>query len=422
MKNNLTKEVTHDLSLNQREIQTISKKRHKQMMFTLLLVFFTEVLGFTIMMPVLPFLAQSLGMNVFQIQLLASIFSFCQFFASPITGKLSDRYGRKPLLLISQFSTFIGFLLLAFANNLWFLVAARIVDGLLGSNMTVAQAAMSDITNPEDRTKMYSISSGVFGAGLIIGPGVGGLLAELNYALPMFSAAGVSLISILLVIFILPETYQHKASKISLNFEDIFPIEAFKKYMKKSRVKFQLLMLIGYNFAFMFFISSFTLILIEKYLVSTSLAGLARTYIGILRVFLQFFLVNKLLKKIGENSLLKTSIISMILAMISLIFSPVYWIIFIPMTFLAYGTGLARPILTSQLTNSVDKTEYATALGINNSLNSLMQIFSPLLGGLILLYINPWPIMVISSISYGFILLVMRSRRIYLEKLNLTEN
>ena len=121
-------------------------------------------------MPLIPILGIELGLDAFQVGLILSIFSLCQLFASPITGKLSDRYGRKPLLIFSQTSTLVGFLLLGIATNVWILVAARLVDGLLGSNMTVTQAYISDVTTPKQRTKIYGYSSAVFGAGLIFGP------------------------------------------------------------------------------------------------------------------------------------------------------------------------------------------------------------------------------------------------------------
>ena len=139
-------------------------------------------------MPLIPLLGENLGLNYLQVGLVLSIFSLCQLFASPITGKLSDRFGRKPLLIFSQTSTVIGFLLLGIASNVWILIAARLVDGLLGSNMTVAQAYISDVTTPQQRTKSYSYSSAVFGAGLIFGPVIGGLLSTINYSIPMFFA------------------------------------------------------------------------------------------------------------------------------------------------------------------------------------------------------------------------------------------
>ncbi len=165
---------------------TDQDKKFDKRLLIIFLILFTEVLGFSSVMPIIPFLGLSLGLNAFQIGLVLSIFSICQLFASPITGKLSDRFGRKPLLLFSQTSTLIGFFLLGIANNVWILVLARLVDGLLGSNMTVSHAYISDVTNPKYRTKTFGYSSAVFGAGLIFGPLIGGLLASINYSVPFF--------------------------------------------------------------------------------------------------------------------------------------------------------------------------------------------------------------------------------------------
>ncbi len=197
-------------------------------LFIIFLIIFTETLGFSIVLPVLPFFALSLGLNEFQVGLVMSVFSFCQFFASPITGKLSDRFGRKPLLLFSQTSTLIGFLLLGLANSVWLLILARLVDGLLGSNMTVSQAYISDTTDPQDRTRIYGYSSAVFGAALIFGPLIGGTFSSINYSIPMFIAAGISLISIILVVLLLPESLRERKKHVKIKFEDIIPrLEVF---------------------------------------------------------------------------------------------------------------------------------------------------------------------------------------------------
>jgi len=150
-------------------------------LYIIFLITFTEVLGFSMVLPLIPFLGLELGLTYSQIGLI--------MFASPITGKLSDYFGRKPLFILSQISTFIGFILLGFATTVILLVAARLIDGLLGSNMTVSQAYISDITEPKHRTRVYGYSSGVFGAGLIFGPFIGGILSTINYSVPMFFAA-----------------------------------------------------------------------------------------------------------------------------------------------------------------------------------------------------------------------------------------
>lgn len=203
------------------------------------------MLGFSIVLPVFPFLALSLGLTPLQIGLIMSVFSFSQLFASPNTGKLSDRFGRKPILILSQLSTFAGFLLLGFANTAFLIIIARLIDGMFGSNMTVSQAYISDITEPEDRTKVFSYSSGVFGAGLIFGPAIGGILSTISYSMPMFFAAGITLISIVLVILFLPETVEVRPSGLSIKFNDIIPLEETKRFARTSQVRGILLIYIG---------------------------------------------------------------------------------------------------------------------------------------------------------------------------------
>ena len=210
LKNNRTPVETNDFVFDKR-------------LYVIFLIIFTEVLGFSIVLPLIPFLGLSLGLTPIQIGLIASVFSFCQLFASPITGKLSDYFGRKPLLILSQVSTLAGFMVLGFSTTAILLIAARLIDGLLGSNMTVSQAYISDIIEPKHRTRVYGYSSGIFGAGLIFGPFIGGMLSQINYSVPMFFAAAKTLVSIVLVLF-LPETITKKTEKISLGFNDIIQI------------------------------------------------------------------------------------------------------------------------------------------------------------------------------------------------------
>ena len=228
----------------------LQKTKFDKKIIIIFVIMFTEVLGFSIVLPVIPFLGLSLGLNAFQIGLIIAIFSLSQLFASPITGKLSDRFGRKPVLLISQTSTLIGFFLLGIATSVWLLIAARLIDGLIGSNMTVSQAYISDVTTPEDRTKIYGYSSAVFGAGLIFGPVIGGGLSTISYAAPMFLAAILSLISIFLVIFFLPESLPVKKEKVKLKFNDIIPIEEGKRFFKDPIIRKLLVLFFIYNFGF----------------------------------------------------------------------------------------------------------------------------------------------------------------------------
>ncbi|MFX1325938.1 MAG: MFS transporter [Promethearchaeota archaeon] len=392
-----------------------SKKESKQSnkhIPIILLIMFTETLGFSMVLPVLPFLGLSLELNEFQIGLIVSIFSFCQLFASPITGKLSDRFGRRPLLIFSQSSTVLGFFLLGIADTIWLLVLARLTDGLLGSNMTVSQAYLSDVTEPKDRTKIFGYSSAVFGAGLIFGPLIGGTLSVLDYSIPMFLAAEISLISILLVVIFLKESLINKQTKFYLNFEDIIPINEAKRFFKSKKIRSLLLTFFTYNFAFMIFISVFALLGQIQLSATSQEMGYYLTWVGILRVIFQSILITPLLKKAGEDNALKIGVLCLVITMSTLIFITNYWIVFLPLIFLAFGTGLVRPILISKLTNFVEKDETGSILGVNNSLSSIAMIITPILGGLILYFLPSQMLPAISAFSFLLIFIIWRPNSI----------
>ncbi len=364
------------------------------------IIMFTEVLGFSMVLPIIPFLGLSLGLGAFQIGLIMSIFSVSQLFASPITGKLSDRFGRKPILLISQTSTFIGFILLGYANSAWLLIAARLIDGLIGSNMTVSQAYISDVTSPQDRTKIYGYSSAVFGAGLIFGPIIGGTLSTIDYSIPMFLAAGICLTSIILVISFLPESLSIKKEKIKIKLNEIIPINEALYFFKDSIVRKLFLLTFIYNFGFMLFISNFALFAEQQIHITAQEVGFLMSWIGILRVIFQSLLINPLQKKFGEDSILNVGIISMTITMLILVFTRNYFFAYIPLVFFAFGTGVCRPILTSKLTKSVNKQETGSVLGVNNSLTSIAQIITPILGGVVIQYLSSFFLPTLSTIFF----------------------
>lgn len=372
--------------------------------YIVLLIIFTEVLGFSLALPVIPFLALDLGLNPFEIGLIISIFSFAQFFSAPIIGKLSDQFGRKRMLIISQTSTTVGFILLGFTNTVWMLILARLVDGLFGSNMTLAQTVLSDITPNHARTRVYGYSSAVFGAGLIFGPAVGGYLAGFSFGLPMFLAAGISFVSILLVLYLLPETRQDFQRSFSFSLSNIIPIRETRSFMTIKLIRVALIMLFLYNLAFNIFISNVALFFEIIINATPQDIGLLMAWIGILRVLLQSGLIEPLINRIGENVTLITGIVAMLLSMLLMGITTSFFIAFIPMTFLAYGTGVSRPILTSKLTNTVDQSQTGTLLGVNNSLVSSIQITAPTMGGLLLTYVNAPSLALASSLVYLLLL------------------
>src|SRR5712692_11601710 len=156
------------------------------------------------MIPLLPFYAEKLGATPSQVGLLIGVYAACQLFSGPLLGRLSDRMGRKPLLVVSQIGTLIGFLIMAVAPSLWVVFLARVIDGATAGNLSLAQAYISDITRPEDRAKSFGIIGIAFGMGFLIGPAISGFLAKFDYRDPIFAAAALSATSILATSVLLP--------------------------------------------------------------------------------------------------------------------------------------------------------------------------------------------------------------------------
>jgi DHA1 family tetracycline resistance protein-like MFS transporter len=379
-------------------------------LYIVFLISFTEVLGFSMVLPLIPFLGFELGLTPSQIGLIISVFSICQLFASPITGKLSDHFGRKPLFILSQISTFIGFIFLGFATTVILLIVARLIDGLLGSNMTVSQAYISDITEPKHRTRVYGYSSGVFGAGLIFGPFIGGILSTINYSVPMFFAAAITLISIVLVILFLPETIPKKTEKIALSLNDVIPVDDVRHFVRTHHIRNSLLMFFIYNMAFFLFISNISLLAEAQFHATADEVSFYMVWIGIIRVGIQTILIARILRFFGEKRALVTGIVSMTISMLTLAFSTEYLFVFVPLIFLAYGTGVSRPLLTSKLTNSVTQKETGSILGVNNSLTSVAQIITPILGGFIIEYLPSQTLPILSAIIFTLLILFLRNK------------
>src|SRR5246127_518210 len=173
------------------------------------LIVLVDVMGLTIILPLLPFYAESFGATPTIVGLIISTYAFCQLIAGPPLGHLSDRVGRRPVLLVSQMGTFAGFLILAGAQALWMVFLARIIDGLTAGNLTVAQAYISDVTEPENRAKSFGIIGIAFGLGFLIGPAISGYLAQFSNTYPILLAAGLSFTSIMCTYFLLPSVVRH---------------------------------------------------------------------------------------------------------------------------------------------------------------------------------------------------------------------
>src|SRR5215470_13778356 len=174
------------------------------------LTIFVNLVGFGIIIPLLPFYAETFGASPLVVGLLFAVFSLCQLAAAPALGDLSDRYGRRPILIFSLLGTVVSFVMLAVAHSVTMLFAARIVDGLSGGNISTARAYVADVTGPQDRARAYGMIGAAFGLGFILGPAMSGVLARVSYTAPIWAAAAVTLVATAMAWAWLPETV-HRA-------------------------------------------------------------------------------------------------------------------------------------------------------------------------------------------------------------------
>ena len=323
-------------------------------------------------------------------------------------GKLSDHYGRKPLLIISQFSTFISFIVLGFANTIGLIILSRIIDGLLGSNFSIAQAYLSDISSKKDRSKVFGLSGVAFGFGFLVGPAIGGYLAEissLGFGLPCFISAGISLLTIFLTAFFLKETVKKKKKKMI--FRNLFHFNNFKKYFSNKDVSSLLWQFFFYLICHITFTSQMALFTNKQFGFKSKEVGFLLAYVGLNSIIQRGVVLPKLIDYFGEKKLLNLGIFSVIIGLIISSIINKGWMLVFAITFFSTGAGVIRPLLVGGVSKKVSGKEQGAILGITNSLGSLAQMIGPLIGGFVLSYFAPGILPLTSAFFMGLVLVMI---------------
>jgi len=387
----------------------------KKEYLVIFLIILTEIFGFSLILPFLPFYAESYGASPLVVALIFTAFSFFQFFSAPVMGKLSDHYGRKPLLVLSQLSTCLGFIVLGFANSLWMIILSRIIDGLLGSNMVIAQAYLSDVSPLKDRSKVFGLTGVAFGIGFLIGPAIGGSLAMISYSIPAFLAAGMALVSVFLTIFVLKETIT-EVKPIEINAE-LFAWRAIGKYLRIPELSGQLWVYTMFILTHVIFVTNFALYAERQLHYNASHVGFILGYVGLISIFMRGFLLPRLIDWVGEPRLATWGIRGVFLGMFMLPFVSSTLGFMLSMTFFAFGTGVLRPILKGELSRSVSQREQGALMGVAGSLESVSQIIGPIMGGFMINYFIPGSLGILAAAVIGIgAILLYREHRAFPEK------
>ncbi len=356
-------------------------KEHRAKIGIVFLIVFIDLVGFGIVIPILPLYAEEYGPSPVIFGLLMASFSIMQFFAAPILGRLSDRVGRRPVLLVSLLGSAFGYVLFGIAGSLAMLFASRIIDGISGGNISTAQAVIADITGPEDRAKGMGIIGAAFGLGFILGPAIGALLVTVATWLPGIGAAVASLIAFVLVLTHLPETLdtdsRRKARHHPLN------LGSLAEALAHPLVGLCMLMVFFTIFAFANFETTFAQFAKLRFGFRTSTIAWLFVYAGVLGAIVQGGLVGRLAKKFGEVRLIVTGTLLSFVALGLLPYAPSRGPLLAILAVLALGQGIAHPSLSAFTSKLVEPGQVGGVMGVYQGMSSLARIVGPFWGEIV---------------------------------------
>ncbi len=350
---------------------------------------FIDLVGFGIVIPVLPFYAEGTRFNATPrtVGFLFASYSVMQLIFSPVLGRLSDKHGRRPVLLISIIGTGIGFLILGFATTLWMLFLGRILDGISGGNISTAQAYIADITTKEDRAKGMGLLGAAFGLGFIFGPAIGGILSQWGVAVPFLFAAGLCFANATLLYFTLPETVtaDHPARTLAAGGRGLSQLV---QSLRQPRLGFLLIVYFMFIVAFSIMTTTFSLYTMFRFGYDAKHNGYLFAYVGLLAVIIQGGLIGRLVKRFGELPLV---IVGALFFAASLFAVPFVGPqaggllgLLIGGGIFSAGNSLATPSLTSLASKSVGRGEQGGVLGVTQSVASLARAVGPALAAVLI--------------------------------------
>jgi DHA1 family tetracycline resistance protein-like MFS transporter len=347
-------------------------------LLVIFLTIFVNLVGFGIIIPLLPFYAETFGASPLVIGLLFASFSLSQLIASPLLGELSDRWGRRPVLILSLIGTAISFSMLALAQSLAMLFAARIVDGLSGGNITTARAYIADVTTEEERPKAYGFLGAAFGLGFIIGPALGGAFSVISYTAPIWAATVITIAATVLAWVWLPETV-HRAHAGGVS-----PWRALRELKTRPGLRLLLTIDFVYWMAFAVYQTTFALFGARRFGFDATHTGYLLSAFGALGVIVQGLLVAPLARKLGNR---QTLVVGLICAAIgwggsALTYSiPLFVLMLVPA---AFGIGLCNATLTTLVSTAAAPGEQGRVQGAAGALESLGRTMGPVWGNAVL--------------------------------------
>jgi multidrug resistance protein len=367
------------------QAETANGKSSKMPLLLIFLTVFIDLVGFGVIIPLLPTYAEKFGANALEIGFLLMSYSLAQFFFTPFWGRLSDNVGRKPILLTSLAASTIGYVMWGFSGSLLMLFASRIVAGLGNANIAVAQAYISDITTEQNRAKGMGLVGAAFGLGFVLGPAIGGALSSFGLQFAGFIAAFFSLLDLVLTFFFLPEPKErsragHERFKLDLGF--------YTRNLTAKNLRVALAIFLISTFAFANMEATLVLLTEKRFGYSAQQNGWMFAFIGLVMVIMQGGLIGRLSQKFGEKKLVIAGSFIAGCGLLATAYASNQALLYFACALLAIGSGMYTPSNQSVISKLSNKEEVGGVLGIGQSLSTLGRILGPVAGGAAFEYIG----------------------------------
>lgn len=382
-------------------------------------VVFINLVGFGLVVPLLPFFGQSLDAQAWQIALMFSAYSLGQFFAEPFWGRLSDRIGRRPVLLITVAANAVGYLMLAFAPNIWAAIAIRLFTGLGAGNISTVQGYVADVTPPDKRAGRMGLIGAAFGLGFIVGPGLGGVLVHeelgrLGYQLPIFVAAALAALAAVGVIVFLKESRVRATAETQPPQRFLAGLHQAFADPVVSRV---LLVTLIYMAGFSGMESTFGLWAEARYGWGAREVGLAFMAVGVVSVIGQALIAGRLARRFGEARVLAFGCLLFGAGLVGQVLSPSQTLVPVIMAFGALGMALTMPNVSALISRSVEPDRQGAMLGLNMATSSIARIFGPIVAGAIFSGVgHDWPFLIGAMLTVPAAVMAINAGRAFVRK------
>jgi DHA1 family tetracycline resistance protein-like MFS transporter len=343
-------------------------------LLVIFLTIFVNLVGFGIIVPLLPFYAERFGASPFTIGLLFGIFSLCQLLAAPALGDLSDRYGRRPVLIFSLLGTVASFVMLAVAQSIAMLFVARIVDGLSGGNISTARAYIADVTEPKDRARAYGLIGAAFGLGFIFGPALSGVLAKISYTAPIWAAAAITLVATAMAWFWLPETVHRAAAGTGMPFKNLAAM------MRRPGLRRVLVIDFVYWFAFAIFQTTFALFVARRFGFDAPKTGYVFAGFGVLGAIVQGAFIRPIVHRLGDKPTFLLGLVCAAVGLVAATFASSVTLLIVALIPLAFGIGFGHPTVASLVSRAGRSDEQGRVQGAAGAMESLGRTLGPVWG------------------------------------------